>query len=202
MLMNLLKNTKFNNEIKSFLKGKKEILDIILFGSVTKGKRKPKDIDILILFKEKVNENINYELRKKLEEKGFKTDIIGKTYKELFSVRFKPREDILSDGYSMALGEKLSEAFGYKSFVLFRYGLKNLTNSGRIRFYYALEGRAKQKGMIKSLNGIKFTNAVVLIPIQNSDEFENFLEYWNLEFKKTKILIPLNTIQFMKFNKM
>lgn len=200
MLSDLLKNIKFRNEIKRFHnKNKKEILDIILFGSAIRGKEKPKDIDILILFKERENLDLSYELRKSIKKIGLVAEITGKTYKNLLSVKFLPREDILSDGYSLVLNKKLSESFGYNTFMLFRYSLKGFSQSQRMMFYYALEGRRKKDGMLKILNGIKFTNSVVLIPIENSEEFENFLKNWKMEIKKTRILIPEKTIKYMKF---
>ncbi len=47
MLKELLKNTKFLSDIRTFYrKNEKELIDIILFGSATKGKSKPSDIDL------------------------------------------------------------------------------------------------------------------------------------------------------------
>lgn len=182
-----------------FLKNRKSILDIILFGSAARGKDRPNDIDILILFKEKENMDLSYELRKSLRDINLDASVTGKTYDGLFSTKFLPREDILSDGLSLISNKKLSDSFGYKAFMLFKYSLQGFNESKRMRFYYALEGRRKQKGMLKQLNGIKFTNAVVLVPIEVSDQFESFLNDWGLEIKKTRILIPEKTIKFMTF---
>ena len=50
MLKKLLKNAVFKSEIRKFFrKNESEIVDIILFGSIVKGKEKPRDIDILII---------------------------------------------------------------------------------------------------------------------------------------------------------
>lgn len=201
MLLELLKNKKFKSKIRNFLKKhEKEIIDIILFGSTIRGKRKPKDIDILILFKEKENIDLNYELRKSLEKINLKAEIIGKTYKNMLSTKFLPREDILSDGFSLILNKKISQAFGYESFIMFKYSLKGFGASKRMMFYYALVGRRDKKGIIQELHGIKFTNAVVLVPLKNSALFEEFLNNWKIKTKKTRILIPSKTIEFTKFN--
>ena len=68
MLKELLKNKKFAKIIKEFLK-RPEILDIIIFGSVTRGKEKPKDIDLLIIYAQKTKDiiEINYKITKKLK---------------------------------------------------------------------------------------------------------------------------------------
>jgi len=201
MSIELLKNKKFRSEIRNFLKiHEKEIFDIIIFGSSIRGKGKPQDIDILILLKDKENIELNYELRKKLEKIDLKTEIIGKTYKDIFSSKFLPREDILSDGYSLLSNKSFSRSFGYESFIMFKYSLKGFNASKRMMFYYALEGRREKKGMIKELDGIKFTNAVVLIPIKNSELFEDFLNSWNIKIKRTRILIPSKTLEFTKFD--
>lgn len=49
-------STKLKSEIKRFfIKNKDILLDIIIFGSFIKGKEKPNDIDLLILYKNKKN---------------------------------------------------------------------------------------------------------------------------------------------------
>ncbi|MBU3896449.1 MAG: nucleotidyltransferase domain-containing protein [Nanoarchaeota archaeon] len=200
MLTDLLKNIKFKNKIKEFYKKNREdMVDIILFGSVSRGKTAPKDIDILLIFNEKENNDLSYGLRKDLQELGISAEITIKKYKDVFSSGFLPREDILSDGFSLISNKRISEAFGYKSFMLFKYSLKGFNYSQRMRFYYALEGRRDKKGMLKEMNGIKFTNSVVLVPVGFSDKFEAFLNGWNIEIKKTRILIPDKSVTFMKF---
>src|SRR3989344_5169315 len=116
MLKELLKNKKLKPEIDKFFKENRQfILDIILFGSKVKGKEKPNDIDILILYKDKKNFDISYELKKIL--KNYNVDITDKSYNELFNDSFKIKEDILSEGYSLINNKSLSEALNYKSFA-------------------------------------------------------------------------------------
>ena len=76
MLKELLKDKKFLKTLKGFL-NKPEIIDIILFGSITRGKEYPEDIDLLILYipnAKDITKN-SYEIRKKIENgiKYFKT---------------------------------------------------------------------------------------------------------------------------------
>ena len=54
--------------IKFYKKNKDIILDIIIFGSFIKGKENPKDIDILILYKNKKDIEKSYELKKLLKK--------------------------------------------------------------------------------------------------------------------------------------
>lgn len=190
-LKKLWKNTKFLNEIKVFFKeNKSKLIDIILFGSVVKGKEEPKDIDLLVLFKEKKDLDLSYKLRKKLEKKNFKVEIISKTYKELFESVFKAREAILSEGFSLIYKKFLSEGFGYINFILFKYELRKFSKSDRMRFYYSLYGRGKEKGMIKKLNLIKFSETILLCFIEFENKVMEYLDAWKIEYIKFPILIP------------
>ena len=62
----ILKNTKLKNSIKKLIKNKDNLIDIVVFGSLVRGKYKPNDIDILILFKNNVDKDLEYEIRKQL----------------------------------------------------------------------------------------------------------------------------------------
>ena len=97
VLNKLLRNTKFLSKVDKFFKdNEKEIIDIILFGSVIKGKDKPRDVDILILFSKKKDIDLAYDFRKNLERLGLKVSITSKTYKELFEPSFMARDAITS----------------------------------------------------------------------------------------------------------
>lgn len=189
MQKKLLKNTKFLNEIKGFYKkNADEIIDIILFGSTVRGKENPKDVDLLILFKEKKDFDLSYELKKRL--KNFNLEISLKNYKELFESTFKARESILSEGFSLIQNKFISSGFGFNNLILFKYELKKLNKSGRMRFYYSLYGRGKQSGMLKKLSLIKFSETVVLCPIENENETVNYLDIWGIKYTKFPVLIP------------
>lgn len=184
------KNTKLKSEIiKFYMKNKEIILDIIIFGSFIKGKENPKDIDILILYKDKKNIEKSYELKKLL--KNFNVEIIDKSYLELFDESFKVREGILSEGYSVVNKKSLSEGFGYSSLILFKYELKGFNKSNRMRFYYSLYGRDKKdKGTIKELNAIKFSDTILFCPVKNAEKMKEYLDYWKIKYIEFPIMIP------------
>lgn len=191
MLKELLKNTKFKFEVNEFYdKNKDDIIDIILFGSSVRGKEKPNDVDILILFKKGKDIDLSYLLKKKLEKFGYNIEITNKNYKELFDESFKAREAILSEGYSLICRKFLSDGLGYMNFILFKYELKGFNKSDRMRFYYSLYGRNGQKGILKELEAIKFSETILLCKIQNSEMMREYLENWNINFIEFPILIP------------
>ncbi len=195
-------NIKLKSEIrKFFIKNKDILLDIILFGSFIKGKEKPSDIDILILYKDKKNIEKSHELRKILEKKGYNADITNKTYLEIFEESFKVHGDILSEGYSVINNKFLSESLGYISFILFKYELKGFTKSNRMRFYYSLSGRNKKDtGILKDLNALKFSDTVLLCPIENAEKMKEYFDYWKIKYIEFPIMIPSRLKQFIQRN--
>lgn len=194
MLKELLKNKIFSSIMKEFLK-KEELIDIIIFGSFVREKENPNDLDILVLYSNKINEKINYSLRKRLENIYKNVQVISKNYLELLSPEFLARESIISEGFSLKSKRFISEGFGYKNLVLFRYNLKKMTKSKRVNFYYALHGRNKNAGLLKKNNCYKFSDSVIFCPIENSETLTEFFEKLSLDYIKFPILIPQRAIK-------
>lgn len=190
MLARLLKNTKFLSEVTSFFKkNKAAILDIIIFGSTVKGKEKPNDLDILLVYKDKKDADISYELKKRLV--GFNAEIVDKTYKELFETSFNAREALLAEGYSLVYKKFIAEGLGYNNFILFKYELKGFNKSNRMRFYYSLYGRSKNdNGILARLNAKKFSETVLLCPVKNAEFMKEYLGSWHIKFIEFPVLLP------------
>lgn len=199
MSIRLLKNIKFISEVNNFFnENEKELIDIILFGSTIKGKENPKDIDLLLLFKRKKDLELSYKLRKRLEKLDLNVEITNKDYKEIYQQEFKARERILSEGYSLILKRYISEGYGYVNFMLFKYELVGFSKSDRMRFYYSLYGRGEGGGMLRLLNAIKFSETVLLCPIDKTIEMSEFLDGWKIKYKDFPILIPERIILYNK----
>jgi len=191
MFQKLLKNKIFISKIKNFYKeNKKEVLDIILFGSTVRGKEKPNDIDLLILFRNKEDLDVSYKLKKNLDILSLNINIIIKTYDSLFAENFIARESFLSEGYSLLKKRFVAELLGYSSFILFKYELTGFNQSQRMRFQYSLYGRNKSLGMLKELSLIKFSDSILLSPVENSERTKDYLNQWNIKFTDIPILLP------------
>lgn len=178
------------SESKKFAQ-KKEIFDIVLYGSSVKGEEKPNDIDILILFEKKPlkeRTEIAYEF-KILISRRYKIDVKTINLRELFEKEFLARQGILIEGYSLLHKEKFSDRFGFKGRSLFTYNLKNFDHNKKTKFIYALIGRRKEKGILKQLNIISYGKGVYEVPIENSLIFEEFLKKWDVNYHKENILI-------------
>ncbi len=192
MSIKLLKNLKLKSELKTFLQENKEILiDIILFGSSLKGKESPKDLDILLLFKEKTDIDLSYALSQKIKNLGLNPEITDKAYKEIFQSSFVAREAILSEGFSIKNENFILNGLGYVTYFLFKYDLKNFNKSQRMQFYYGLYGRNKnQIGVLKELKSVKFSDTIILCPLENFYKMKSFFENLKISFVEFQIIIP------------
>ena len=201
MLKELLKNTKLMSKIQALIKENQgEILDAVLFGSSVRGKEKPRDIDLLIIYKTKSNSELNYEIKKEFEIFGIEADLVAKTYRELFDSAFLARESYLSEGYSLIQKKSIADGFGYKQMVLFRYDIQNFNKSQRMRFYYSLYGR-NTEGMLKKLGLHKFSERIIISPVEESEEVKNYLKSWNIKYLEIPILIPARIVDSEVFKK-
>jgi predicted nucleotidyltransferase len=176
--------------IALYRKYKDEIKDIILFGSILRGKIEPTDIDILMVFNKKINKDIEYEFKKSTDKYFNNISIISKTDAGIYDESFSAREAILSEGYSLIKGQFISEKNGFSSYGLFIYQTKSLNNADKTMFYYSLNGRRGSKGVIESFDSIKISDNVLAVPLVNVEKAKDFFNQWNLEFTYIPSLIP------------
>ena len=200
MLKELLKNTKLMSKIHSIIKKyEDEILDIAVFGSYVRGKEKPRDLDVLIIYKTKVNPELNYKIKKEFKIFGFEIDLVSKTYSGLFDSSFIARESYLSEGYSLLNKKFIADGFGYKPMILFRYDIKSFNKSQRMRFYYSLYGR-NTEGMLKKLRLYKFSERIIISPVEESERVKDYLNSWKIQYIEIPILIPIRILESEVFN--
>ena len=199
MLKELLKNTKLLSKIyRIYEENENEILDIVIFGSFVKGKDKPKDMDVLLIYKSKINAELSYNIKKEFEAFNLEVDLVSKAYNDLFKSAFVARESYLSEGYSLVQRGFISEKLGFKPAVLFRYGLSNLNKSERMRFYYSLYGR-NSEGIIKKLDLTKFSERILISPIDKSEEAKEYLDNWKIKYLEMPILMPSRILESEAF---
>ena len=170
---------------KKVLKENKEIEDIILFGSFMKGKSKPKDIDILLIFKTKINKSLETPF-KQLNEK---IDVNSITKQELDGEGFIAKEGLYLEGLSLKTNKLLANSLGFSSFALVKYSLKNIKGSERVKFYYALNGRNKE-GFLTTIQAKKFSEEVIICDYNKIEQLKDFFNTWNLKYNITPTLIP------------
>lgn len=167
-----------------------EIKDIILFGSVVRGKVKPSDIDIVLIFFEKIDKDIEYELKKLLSGKTENVSIISKTEKNYLDPSFDGRESILFEGYSLVNSKYIASANGYASFGLFIYNTNKIDNTTKTKFYYALNGRGDSSGAVDSFEGIKLSDNIIAVPLEKIEIAKDFFEFWKIYYRYVPSLVP------------
>src|SRR3989344_7753740 len=167
-------------------KTNKKIFDIIVYGSLVKGKIEARDIDILVIFLEgKLRERLDMIqiIKNKIKKNFDNIDIKQILLEDLFSKEFLARTGIFLEGISIFRDRKFCETLGFGSCSLFWYSLKGMTHSQKVKFNYVLAGRNKE-GIIELFNGERLAAGVIKIPIQYSLEFEGILKRSNIEYKK------------------
>jgi len=184
------KNIKSINNLKKIVKSYPLVDDIILFGSVVRGKEKPADTDILVIFQEKVDKNVEYLIRKELEKVYLNLSIVSKTKQTLMDPSFDARESFLFEGVSLLTKEKSAEDYGFSSYGLFKYDFKQWDKLKKTKFYYAFNGRAGSKGFSQQLGCIKLSDRIILVPLDKIEAMRTFLESWELPYNYVPTLIP------------
>lgn len=157
--------------LKNILKNYKEIKDIIIFGSFVKNKEEPKDIDIALII-EKKDINLISLLKKEIDT-NVHISII--TENEILT---NPLTLILiNEGYSITKGDYIKNLLKIKPMKLYSYNLTHLNNSSKTLFNISL------KKTLKKINGEKISPGSVLIPMEQTGYFEEFLDAWEMKYK-------------------
>lgn len=164
-------------KLKNLLKNKK-ILDLVIFGSVAKNKIRANDVDIAVILKDAVDKN-------SLKES------IGKVLNKKIHLQFLSIENydkslwltLIKEGYSVKHNKYLFEVYRIKPVVLYKYSLKQLPISKKVMFERA----------IKNFKNIeRLSNRVILVPVNLSGEFADFLRNWNIDIDAQEYgLLPL-----------
>jgi len=168
------------------------VFDIVIFGSAVKGKIEPEDIDVALIFNNESLEKrmqLSHEFKNILKSKVTKVHIESINLSDFFEVSFFARQGIIMEGHSLIHKTSLSKRLGFESFSLFSYTLKNLNLSKKTSFTYSLIGRNKILGMIKKTNAKPLGKGAVIVPIENSIIFEEFMKRWNVNYTKKNILV-------------
>jgi len=183
--------TQLRKISKTFFKKYKDLIsDIILFGSLMRGKTDYRDIDVLIIFRKKIDKDIEYKLKKLFSKIEKKILIISKTERNYKDTSFDGREGVLFEGYSLVNSRPIASDFGFASFGMFLYDTSKLSNTLKTRFYYALNGRKSSKGAIDGIEGIKLSDNILAVPLDRIELAKEFLDYWKLEYRYVPSLIP------------
>ena len=187
-LKKLLPLPKLKSVSKKFLSENQGIFDIVIYGSLVRGKTKLRDIDLAIIstnrkaLTEKLDlaQAFKTEMRKLLP---YELDVRCIDLDDLRDRTFMARKGILAEGYSLTKNQPLAALFGFEANSLFVYSLENLKPSQKTTLQYAMKGRRGQKGLLASREGKQLGKGVVVVPLKHSEEFQEFFKKLKLDFK-------------------
>jgi len=177
-------------KLKSTLKSKikDNIADIFIIGSALKNKLSPRDIDLMVLFKDKnlkeVEERL-YNIKESLDfikEAHIEPIFSGSMFKE------KIFATILHEGFSIKENEFVSKTIGLESLSIFTYGLENLSKLDKIRFAQTIYGR-KKDGLLYQENGISLGQGSFMVPIEKEEIFKELMKKWKIKYKSKRAFV-------------
>jgi len=156
------------------------IVDIIVYGSITRGKENPNDTDILILFRE-YDPDVYLELSKKYHVVGIKVD-------ELFTLSSLLVE-VLAEGWSVKYKRPLGEILGiraFKEYIFKKVIYKGKASSKKTSLHYFLYGRKDRNviGLLEETDSlvIRRNPFIIRVSIEKAEIFKTKLE----AFAKTR----------------
>ncbi len=179
---------------RKFAEKHREVFDVVLYGSTVIGKPSPNDIDIMILTKERLHpgEVRSLVLEFKAELKGIlpgkRLDIRTMAIEDLFDPNNLASLGVVIEGLSLTRGKPLAELMNGKAYTLFRFTLRGMERKDRVRFQYALRGRDGKGGILKELGALQLGAWVVLVPVENTYRFKEFLDLWGVGYEAFTLL--------------
>ena len=81
------------------------------------------------------------------------------------------------------------QAIHQNMMVLFIYTINHLSQTDKIRFFYRLHGRNKNKGLVRNTHSEKLAKGVLLVPLSEAITIQEFLEEWDCTYEQRKIII-------------
>lgn len=169
------------NLLDIYRKNKEKIFDILLFGSVLKGKENVEDVDVAVIFKDKEDINILNSIKNVSKEVHVDFLFLTELYKQSLW------KTLIREGYSIVYKKKLSSVFDFQSYGLYVYDLTGL-GSRKSRFSQVLSGY-KAESVLDKVKGIILRPGVIMVPIEHVEYFRTFLETWNVKYKLKYIFV-------------
>lgn len=174
---------KIKKKIKNILND--TILDVFLFGSFVRGKEQPGDIDLCVVFRNEVDVKVIKSIKKGLE---LNTHISMLTADNFFQKLHSLAPTILFEGISLVDDKFIAEKYGLKQMFLFKYDISAMNQSKKTRFVRLLRGK---NNLVQKLHGEFVSPGVFLLPLETEGSIIEFLEYWDVNYTKKKVMMFL-----------
>ncbi len=176
---------KLRNILKNEIK--ENIIDIFIIGSSLKNKIMPRDLDIIVMFREKDLKNAEEKLFE-IKEKG---DIPKIHIEPVFADDILAENialTIMHEGFSIKRNKFLSEFIKIKPYSIFSFNLENLSRVDKVRFAQSLYGR-KKDGLLYSESGISLGHGSFMTPVEKEEIFKELMKTWKIDYKYKKAFV-------------
>lgn len=184
----MLKSSKEFSRLKAEWRKcwKEDIVDIFIFGSFVKGKAKPRDIDICLVFRKKIKLDV---IRRAESLIGENYHVSSLCVDNFFTNRHSLAKTLLLEGESLISGSRFAGNFGLTAKLLYSYDLSAEDSSKKVRFVYLLRGRNGSGGMVKNWNGDFIAPSAFFIPIERDSEVQEVFDAWKIRYTRKKLML-------------
>lgn len=160
---------------KQKLNYRKEVIDIVQYGSSVIENKKPNDIDIAVIYsklnlKEQLEEG--QRIKKQInKESDLPVHVNNFDLEKLFSSGNFAKEDILFYGKSLVHGNEFSRRFNLIPKLRIKYTLSHLEKKEKVKFNYLLNGKKNNYGLIRKYGGKILSPGIIEIPPEYEERF-------------------------------
>lgn len=196
--MNLKEKLEYDlNDLVEAISSIKEVLAIILFGSIARGDYDEySDYDILVIFKDKESMWKNWdELFKRVGRLNLLVHCIPKSLEEFLKSEPTFLNEIFRNGKLLYIKypfQAYMRPLDLKPYKLITYNMSGLRQEDKMKFYYKLYGKNSSSniGLVKKVGGIKVSEGCLLMPEDSFEIIKDILNKFNVKFNVIEIYKP------------
>ena len=167
-------------------KWKEDIADIFMFGSSVRGKERPNDIDICLVFRNNVDLKIIRDAESLCGDGYHVSSLVVDNF---FTRPHSLSRTMLIEGKSILSRKKFADVFGLKPMALYSYDLSAEEPTKKVKLVYILRGRKSSEGLVHDLGGSFISNSSFIMPIDKDNEIKEVLDAWKVKYKRSRILL-------------